>query len=103
MLNVASKNLERGNSHLLKRGERKKMKKIKQYQVGNLILRKQGNNLVFTGNKNARPPIQIVTAMIAVTKYLKWWDRDNLYDYVPIATVDLSATQRTIYVDGKKQ
>lgn len=48
------------------------MKKFRQYDVGNVTIMKDGDNLEFCGAHRARNPAHVIIAMIAVSRYLRW-------------------------------
>ena len=50
------------------------MKKIRQFNVGNVTIRKEGEELFFDGYLMAKNPQHVMIAILTVSKYLKWHD-----------------------------
>lgn len=48
------------------------MKRIRQFNVGNVTIKKDGDTLEFNGIYHAQDPDHVIIAMIAVSRYLKW-------------------------------
>ena len=74
------------------------MKKFKKYEVGrNIIILQDKGSLYFEGQFNAKHPMQVMVAMLAVAKYLHWSilpDPDGKE-----AQITYSKTGRTIYIN----
>ena len=77
------------------------MKKFRQFMVGNIEIIKEDEALKFNGVLNAKAPYNVIIAMLAVGRYLKWHNCQPS-NYGGIATITHSASGRTVYVNHKE-
>ena len=79
------------------------MKKYRQYEVGDIMLRVEDNKFIFDGTYCAKAPAKIILAMMVLGNYLHWYNVREMYgrcrENIPPVTQSYSG--RTVYVGHK--
>lgn len=82
-------------------GERITMTKYKQFAVGNIVIRRDGDALEFSEACSCDEPANVILAILAVGRYLRWHNCEPS-NFGGIANVTSSKTGQTKYVNMNK-